>query len=300
METSLHLRILLTFFMLWLANFISVENQQLFGFVGIALLGIVHGANDLTIGQQINEGISKTWDLKLLMQYIAIVLLGMIVFTLLPTIGLLLFILISGYHFGNQHWTMEVPSSLKGIWILFQGSYGLLVLGILFCFHEKEVHAIIQTITRQIDTDLSIQKITLLFGVMVLLLGALLAKQSDVFRISIGRNLFYLGVFTIIFYHAGLIWGFSMYFVLWHSVPSIQEQIRFLYGKENVRAWWHYFKSSALYWSLAVGTMVIAYWAIANDTVFKALFFSLMAAITFPHTIIIAQMKRTMQKKSRT
>ncbi|WP_353086401.1 Brp/Blh family beta-carotene 15,15'-dioxygenase [Flavobacterium sp.] len=300
MEITLHLRILLTFFMLWLSNFISIENQQFIGFVGIALLGIVHGANDLTIGQQLKEDISKSWGVRLLLKYITIVLLGMVVFTLLPSYGLLLFILISGYHFGNQHWTLEMPSSVQRLWMLFQGSYGLLVLGILFCFHEKEVQAIVQTITQKSYPDLWIQEITLFLGLFVLGLGSFLVKQSVAFRSSIGRNLFYLIVFSLIFYHAGLIWGFSMYFVLWHSVPSIQEQIRFLYGTENARSWWYYFKSSALYWSLAVGTMGIAYWAIANDTVFKAIFFSLMAAITFPHTLIIAQMKRAMQKKSRT
>ncbi|MCZ8145811.1 Brp/Blh family beta-carotene 15,15'-dioxygenase [Flavobacterium sp.] len=300
MENSLHLRILLTFFMLWLANFISVENQQLIGFVGIALLGIVHGANDLTIGQQLKESGSKSWEVTLLLKYITIVLIGMVVFTLLPSYGLLLFILISGYHFGNQHWTLEIPFLQNRLGMLFQGSYGLLVLGILFCFHEKEVQAIVQTITRKTYATLWIQEITLFLGLSVLVLGSLLAQKSSAFRARIGRNLFYLMVFTLIFYHAGLIWGFSMYFVLWHSVPSIQEQIRFLYGTENRRSWGHYFKSSALYWCLAVGTMGIAYWAIANDTVFKALFFSLMAAITFPHTLIIAQMKKAMQKKSRT
>ena len=297
MEKMLHLRILLTFFMLWLANFISIENQQLIGYVGIALLGIVHGANDLTIGQQLKGGVVTSWEVKLLMKYIIIVLVGMVVFMLLPSYGLLLFILLSGYHFGNQHWTLAMPSSVQRLWMLFQGSYGLLVLGILFCFHEKEVQAIVETITRKSYPELWVHEITLILGVLVLGLGSFLAQQSEAFRASIGRNLFYLIVFTLIFYHAGLIWGFSMYFVLWHSVPSIQEQIRFLYGTENVHSWWSYFKSSALYWSLAVGTMAIAYWAIANDTVFKALFFSLMAAITFPHTLIIAQMKRAMQKK---
>jgi Brp/Blh family beta-carotene 15,15'-monooxygenase len=235
-----------------------------------------------------------------LIMYCGIVVLGMVFFYVYPALGLLLFIIISSYHFGNQHWKLQNNRSKKWISHLFQGVYGLLVFGILFSFHEQEVLAIIQTITRSSFSNLLFTEITVFSGLLLIILGVILASNDTSFRSLIGLNFFYIVVFTVLFYNAGLIWGFSMYFVLWHSIPSIQDQIKFLYGVENRTSWMTYIRSSILFWSIAVGGMVFAYIGIDNDTLFKAVFFSLMAAITFPHTLIIAWMQNTVQKKDPT
>lgn len=297
MENALHIRILLTFFMLWLSNFITIENQQLVGFVGISLLGIIHGANDLVLVKKIRGGIFEKNKPVDLIIYCCIVVLGMLFFYFFPAFGLFVFILISSYHFGNQHWKLQDQKTLKLVGHLFQGIYGFFVLGLLFTFHQQEVVAIIQTITRTSFPGFMFLEITSVSGLLLVLLGILLALNNATFRSLLGINFFYLVVFTVLFYNAGLIWGFSMYFVLWHSIPSIQDQIKFLYGIENRKNWIHYIRSSILYWSLAVGSIAIAYVYIDNDTLFKAVFFSLMAAITFPHTIIIAWMQNTDTKK---
>jgi hypothetical protein len=41
--------------------------------------------------------------------------------------------------------------------------------------------------------------------------------------------MFYLLLFTILFKSSSLIWGFAIYFVIWH-IPSIIDQIKFLNG----------------------------------------------------------------------
>lgn len=299
MENALHTRILLTFFMLWLSNFITIENQQLIGFVGISLLGIIHGANDLVLVKKIRGSFFEKNKLADLIKYCGIVVLGMAFFYVYPALGLLLFIIISSYHFGNQHWKLQNNRIQKWFSHLFQGVYGLLVLGILFSFHEQEVLAIIQTITRSSFSNLLFTELTVFSGLLLIILGGILASNDASFRSLIGINFFYLVVFAVLFYNAGLIWGFSMYFVLWHSIPSIQDQIKFLYGVENRTSWITYIRSSILYWSIAVSGMAIAYIGIDNDTLFKAVFFSLMAAITFPHTLIIAWMQNAIHNKSR-
>ena len=43
---------------------------------------------------------------------------------------------------------------------------------------------------------------------------------------------------------SGLIWSFGIYFVFWHSIPSIKEQTIFIYGKAEKESIKNYFKKA--------------------------------------------------------
>jgi Brp/Blh family beta-carotene 15,15'-monooxygenase len=285
--------------MLWLAHFLSIENQELIGYVGIFVLGLMHGANDLALLKKIIPPKNDENNKRELIAYVFWVLIGMGVMYLFPTWGLTLFIVTSGYHFGNQHWPLENESQGPILNGLFQTLYGLLILGILFIFHEKEVTSIILTITQLNLQNIPMQQITISIGLLLVLVGSFLAYYYITFRKQLAKNVGYLVLFTIIFFQSGLIWGFTMYFILWHSLPSIQDQIHFLYQDENRTNWKKYIQSSSLYWGIALIGSVVIYFGISNDTLFKAVFFSLIAAITFPHTLIITWMQNAIHNKSR-
>ena len=94
----------------------------------------------------------------------------------------------------------------------------------------------------------------------------------------------FLGFF---FSKASLLLSFSVYFVFWHSIPSILDQLNFLYDSDNSRKM-RYFLSSLPYWIMSVVGLFVFYFNFhTNPETFLPLFFSFLAAITFPHTIVM-------------
>jgi beta-carotene 15,15'-dioxygenase len=284
-------RIIFSFFAIWITSNFSFKYQQLIGFVVIFLFGILHGANDLALFQKINDNKVSLSLPKMIVYYVLIVSLGALLFFYLPIFALLLFILFSSYHFGEQHWNELEIVHRNSTLISFQTAYGMFILFLLFSFHEVEVKSIIQQISNTSIAVLNFKILTSIVGFILLILGVALHTISKKFKSEIVLNLFYLMVFAIIFKTADLIWAFAIYFVVWHSIPSMKEQIQFLYGDYTMDNFKRYFKSAFLYWILSLIGIGVLYFIFKEHKIFNALFFSFLAAITFPHTLIIIKMQ---------
>ncbi|WP_298119567.1 Brp/Blh family beta-carotene 15,15'-dioxygenase [Flavobacterium sp.] len=291
MSQSNKIAILISFFALWINMYFSFKYQQVIGFVVIFLFGILHGANDLALYQKINEE-KNTRSLKnIVLYYIAVVFLGALLFYIFPIMALILFILFSGYHFGEQHWNKLKSKGSNTILTIFQTIYGLFILFLLFQFHEIEVKKIILEISNTSIASINFKLITIVIGLLLIISGILLNSKMTKFKSEIIINIFYLFVFAIIFKTADLIWAFAIYFVVWHSFPSIKEQIHFLYGAFTFENFKNYFKSAFIYWIISLFGIAFLYFAFKDKEIFNALFFSFLAAITFPHTIVIIKMQ---------
>jgi Brp/Blh family beta-carotene 15,15'-monooxygenase len=103
-------------------------------------------------------------------------------------------------------------------------------------------------------------------------------------------ELFSLVVLTIIFSSSTLIWGFTIYFIVWHSIPSLSEQIKFVYGDFKLESVLKYCKSAAPYWIISLIGMVGLYTIFSGDKHFYSLFFAFIAAVTFPHAFVMVKM----------
>ena len=131
-------------------------------------------------------------------------------------------------------------------------------------------------------------KIALLALSVVLLLCFLLYRPL---RMFILWESLLVSLLTFVFWKATLLLAFATYFVFWHSLPSLQSQMQYLYGSTNFNAWWNYLKSGALYWILALISLGIAYAYIDfSQPYFLSLFFVFLAAITFPHALVMELM----------
>ena len=108
----------------------------------ILSFGVLHGANDLVLIDQLKSN-KKLDFIKIIGIYVSIVGISVLLFTNIPIVALLLFILVSSYHFGEQHWNEIIKSNKSFITPMFQFNYGLLILVILFYFNSKEVIEII-------------------------------------------------------------------------------------------------------------------------------------------------------------
>jgi Brp/Blh family beta-carotene 15,15'-monooxygenase len=84
-----------------------------------------------------------------------------------------------------------------------------------------------------------------------------------------------------------LIWGFAIYFIIWHSIPSIINQINYLNGEVSWNNFRKYIRSAFLYWVISLIGIATLYLLFKDIEIFNALFFSFLAAITFPHVLVI-------------
>jgi Brp/Blh family beta-carotene 15,15'-monooxygenase len=283
--------VLFSFFALWINVYFSRMSQQIAGFVVIFLFGILHGANDLALYKKIDIQNSNLSFKKILIYYILIIIFGVLLFYNIPTLALLLFIVFSSYHFGEQHWSYLKVEEKKISSTIFQTLYGLFIFSLLFSFHDIEVKLIVSQIVKHSISQLNFVSTTFFLGIATILSAINLSRISLIFKSQILINIFYLLVFAIIFKTADLIWAFAIYFVVWHSIPSIKEQINYLYGDFTITNFIIYFKSAFIYWISSLFGILILYFIFRDKELFNALFFSFLAAITFPHTLIIIKMQ---------
>ena len=282
--------IVISFFCLWLISFISVNTEVFIGFSMIFSFGILHGANDLKLIQHIQSKQNKISIKKVLIYYLLIVLAGIIAFYYLPLLALIIFIIISGYHFGEQQWQYLAGLNKKWFSISLQTIYGMFILFLLFNFHQIEVQKIIFEIATFI-IPIHLFSISLkVIGIVLLAHLLYLYIYEENLRSQIVLEVFYLLVFTVIFLSSSLIWGFAIFFIIWHSIPSMMNQMEFLYKKVDFNNFKLYFKSAFIYWIASLFGIAMLYFMFEKEKIFNALFFSFLAAITFPHALVILKM----------
>lgn len=144
----------------------------------------------------------------------------------IPTIALITFILLSSYHFGEHQWTLfEKP--LNKLIKVFYFSYGLTIFSLIFYFNFLEVNEIIFDITSIRLEKIFYQYLLIGSSSLTFLLSILFYRQIQ------NQLLIQLILLTLYFFTVSvtdLVLSFAIYFVLWHSLPSIIEQTKFIYG----------------------------------------------------------------------
>jgi Brp/Blh family beta-carotene 15,15'-monooxygenase len=276
--------ILASFFGLWLDSLLTNNAQIIVGFILILTFGILHGANDLLLIKKIDYKENQLSLVKTLFYYLIVVGLGAILFWIIPWLALLLFIVVSGYHFGEQQWqNLEKSNSFKA----FEFTYGLFILMLLFIFHIKEVQEVILSLTSLVVPENYFSIGLALNTILLLAFGWFFSNKLVEFKSRMVLETFYLLVFVIIFRVSSLIWGFAIYFIIWHSIPSIINQITYLNGEFNKKNFGIYVKSAFVYWMISLMGIATLYFLFKDIKIFNALFFSFLAAITFPHVLVI-------------
>mgnify|MGYP001421563023 FL=1 len=288
-QLHIYITLAFTFLGIWL----NVWIQALIAFFMIFSLGIIHGANDLQLIQKKTQKKSKNFFFATLLIYIGVVVAGIALFYLLPSFGLLFFVGFSAFHFGEQHLEskleVELSSFLK---VLIYVGYGISLFGLLFTLQWDEVHQVIYLISGQF--------VSKQFTEAFFFIGLGLFVVSGLFSPNLRGWLFFetvlLAFLGFFFSRVSLVLGFGVYFVIWHSLPSMQDQLTFLYPKDPQRNW-KYLKSSAPYWIISlIGLAGVYFFFDVQSVAFLPLFFSFLAAITFPHTVVMGWLKLSKEK----
>lgn len=263
------------------------QTESALSYLLILSIGIIHGANDLKL---IND--TNTNFLKRLSLYIVIVLLTAFIFFQFLPVATGLFIFLSAYHFGEQHWNIRLglPNRFS---YFYYASYGLLIFAMLFDLNHLESILIIEDLTG-ITLEHSHFTITAtITGIIWICMTAILFKRKQGTLFFWLQELFFLAVLTLIFKTATLIWAFTIYFIVWHSLPSLLSQLYYLYGKANKKSVLQYVKSSFLYWIGAMLFLTALFYFLKDYMdMFLSILVAFLAAITLPHSLVMTKMFR--------
>ena len=254
------------------------------------MFGIIHGANDIYLiirGNSKNKKISKTTFI-----YVFIVLLITLIFFSFPLLSLIFFVLFSCYHFGEQQWTILDENIDSGL--LFFAN-GLLIFATLFYFHRNEVIEIVFMISNFILIE-DFFKWLLITSILLTVISLLINYKRV--KSQILNQIILFPFLMIVFSQLSLFNSFALYFVIYHSIPSILEQTNFLYGSSTFPMLKKYFITALPYWITALIGLLVFYLIFSKNFTFSLdIFFSFLAAITFPHVIVIYKMKKITNDK---
>jgi Brp/Blh family beta-carotene 15,15'-monooxygenase len=298
MQLQIRKYLLLFGLMLLIGNYLlplNVNTQISFLVFILILFGIPHGALDLYIDQKIN----KTENNKLfLLKYLLNILLYALVWYYLPTVALIIFILITAYHFGEIDWLGKsetvihklVYSILGMSWILFLLSSNMqFAIEVFLNMGKSDINP--ATYFKIAKTVYPIS-ITLLFVVNFILFffKAYFFDTNKDYYFSILQ----LAVLSLLNIFLPLWICFSFYFGIWHSLLSF-DKIRLNFAIPNTfNGWKHLLFKAAPFSIMAwIGILYIifaAYNSKDSAGIFTLLFISL-AVLALPHLQVFTRLK---------
>jgi len=274
---------------------LSLEIQLIFFGLGVIFLGIPHGSLDHVIyHRERNEAMNFKSVVRFLLFYVGFAVLYAILWIISVELSILLFILISAYHFGEMDLNgLSLTSSLKTR-ILFS-LYGLLFLLNYLLFQFPQVEAILLGFPGFDDGQIG--KLRLLYGYQneVLIASILFfvpillfyLYQSQQFGLQQLVSVLQLSLLMLIVFNLPILLGFGFYFNIWHAGLSMAEIKKFL-GWENKNYWFIYRKSWLTngFSFLMIAILFIIFKG--NLERLLAIFFMSIAILTAPHMKVIS------------
>ena len=275
----------LTAFCVFFTLFCPDKAQNIISAIGILSFGILHGANDIKILIKKKSTSKPQLKLLYLLSYVVVVFLGVSIFYFFPALGLITFIAVSCYHFGEQHWESKLNKIRERR--LFYFLYGTLIFSNLFIFHYEAINKIIYQISNYDLTYVYLKNIFIFSTIFMLCLVFKNFRKIENLWVEFMIIVFLL----IIFSQGSLLFGVGFYFIIWHSLPSLKSQIKFLYDGEVINPYIKYLKSGFIYWVFAIIGLVAFYFlGVLPKEQYVSVFFSFLAAITFPHVVVMGLM----------
>ena len=277
-----------TFFLFWVSIQFGEVVEDFLAYVMVISVGILHGANDLLILSTKDQKDKKR--IKNLLIYVGIILLCLVIYLLSSFVAIVLFVVLSAYHFGEEHLSHKINVNFVFNAVYFL-SYGLFIFALLFYQSMSDVDVIMTELTGRTFSKIQIE--------ITLIVSAIFLSTASVYLILMKRNesllflreFLYLVLLFLVFNTSSLILGFAIYFILWHSIPSIIHQIEFISGNLNKRNVVAYVKKALIYWVISIAGLLVLYQLLPEIKILATVVFVILFAVTAPHTWVMHRMK---------
>lgn len=264
-----------------LSSFQDFGYLNLIAILGIFLIGMPHGSFDGAIAMHLGIANKPSKFVTFLVSYVLLSAVVVATWILLPALTLILFLLISAFHFGSRDSIIEE----KGIKLIESITLGGIVIVAISQFHRTEVDAIYSYL---INGNTAV-----VWAIIdVLTLGVILGFMECLTINSGGerwrKKAIEVGVLLAIFAVVPPLVGFSIYFCLVHSSRHFKEIYSTLsesVGKKNIQL--QALGLTALTWIFGL----TAFYFLADVTdpgpaILRVTFIGL-AALTVPHMILV-------------
>ena len=288
------LRIAVFTIFLTLSYLLSANYQDMIGFALVLSVGLIHGANDLLIIKKNSKSISNFSQFRTFFAYLGVVFVGLIFFYLFPSFALVAFIIVSIYHFGEQHLeAIPITRSLKNNYRFISiVSHGIILFTIIFMNNINTVNNVFLSFKINFLNS-STLNIILITVSIVYISTLVINKYLTSFIFS---EILFFVLFYFLSLSSTLILCFSVYFIFFHSILSIKDQVKYIYGSNNSNSLNIYLLNSMPYFILAIIFLILFYnYTEIDNSDLLPIIFTFLAAITFPHVIVIEKMYRSMK-----
>lgn len=270
---------------------------SLAGFL-IALVGIPHGAIDHVLFVKN----TKASPLFFYGFYLALIILIVVIWLLFPQVGLVLFLILSAYHFGQSQLSSygTVPSLMKALLYILWGSS---ILSALVVYNQSEIFQICganqDLLQLLVVFQLPIFKLVLLFATLSFLL-LFIPFAGRIGRKHVAFELLILGLIHLSFFTQSILIGFSIYFATLHSMEVLQEEFDFLKTKiinfNFVQFIWLLMPYTLLSLFGIALLLMLSYFTFLPMSGTLIVFISI-SALTLPHSVVMEQFYSVLRKK---
>ena len=259
----------------------------------ILSIGVSHGALDNLKGRKLFQifGISNFFIFYF--SYFLISLIVIVLWIIVPTISLMIFLILASHHFGKEdtQFLMSENSYLNQLLFFLKGS--LIIFAPMY-FHFDETISIFKSLL--IDNEAFFESLNLIETNKILLYGIIVSTLSSILLFT--KN-FELKKFTIFFdyfsiliinYYFSPLVAFTIYFCFLHSVRHSISLISEL-DENSIANGLKIFTKKALPLTILTATFCFLSLYLLNNTynfdgsILKIIFIGL-ASLTFPHILL--------------
>lgn len=252
----------------------SEAYQWIWFFIIMVTIGIPHGAIDHLLA---NPQIGKKELYTFIKKYLMIIAAYILIWYVFPKTALVLFILMSAYHFGQSHFIKDKSVRNKNATYFSLGAFYLCV--ILWGDFENTVSILRSTVNIEAWKNVGMIVIPGLFLINTYIL--LFFQKEKKVRIWLEMI-----ILSPVLYSVPLLLGFILYFGFWHALPSIMIEYKMLKNHLDGNKLLS-FVSSLLPFSLIsfIGIAIILYVfsGMLENNELTMMFFILVSLISAPH-----------------
>ncbi|MEM9981383.1 MAG: Brp/Blh family beta-carotene 15,15'-dioxygenase [Bacteroidota bacterium] len=256
----------------------------------VLILGIPHGAID-NILYFSKHKVSK---LRFYTIYLAIIALNVLFWLWLPGLALLSFLLLSAYHFGQSQFTNYFRKESAGLTI-FYSVWGVALLSGLVYFNTEATYQLLTTIEglntpSKMQLALATQGMLITTATFTLLILLLLGIKRYLpwEKVLLEGILFFL--MQISFFLFPLLIGFTLYFIVLHSIKVLQDEYRYLIAQKIVRSLQNFVKLLLPLSLVSIVGVLIIFGLIYLQWIpisYVFAFLILISSITVPHAYVM-------------
>ncbi len=265
--------------------------------LSVFVIGIPHGAIDHIMATELYGLKSSLKDhLLFYASYLLIMLFIAVLWIFTPVAGMILFLLISIYHFGQADMEDFLNKSAPGyIWYSLRG---ILIIGLIVFSDTSTTYPIIAEAMRMDLSALEQFMPNASFSVIILLSTYTVFLMWGILQNHFNQNLRFATDTVIL---AGLILitgpliGFAVYFALWHSIGHVNEMKEFFETKKKSLSFTEFYKKATPFTLVSLFGLVILYGInqlLQLEGQFITLMFILISVLTLPHLFIADRMYR--------